>query len=701
MKRNYSTLVALCAFNICGCLKKVNFRSTIRFFIILPLLVLSLQSYSQGWEWKNPLPQGNVINCIWFTDANTGFHVGEYGTLMRTKNGGITWEHYNCNTYAHFNAVTFANDMVGYVGGTWGKLFKTTDGGNTWFQIPWGNNEDTFKSICFTSPDTGYVLSPVLFRTTDGGNSWSSVTDVGGDCIRFYDSQNGIITNSQSVFRTNDGGVTWEMQHIGYTLSGCAYVSSEIVLIGGSSMRRSVDGGITWELVPGAPTDIKSFFFVDELTGYAGGTEGRIYKTADAGLTWQLQTNADYESIQSIYFVGETGYAVGMKSALPVMHKTTNGGNYWQNTSSNITYESPSAIAFADENTVYWVGSSRIIKSIDQGNNWQVIDSTQGFNYAVDFPTSMTGYVGGYNYVKKTSDGGNTWQKIDIPFNLYINSIKFINETTGIAVGDGPIIRTTDGGNTWTSQFESYNVVVCNEVVFTDSLTGFAAGTVYLEEITGVILKTIDGGLTWTVTDEPYMLESIAFPTPDIGYAGGYDCLLKTTNGGQDWTIIEETGFLCTNSLCFINADTGYSAGHYGRVYKTIDGGLTWTRQWSKTGLEVYDIDFLDENIGFFTGLRGVILKTTDGGGIPIAVKDIPLMSVKLNVFPNPVTDLITVETIPNSILSIYTLTGKLLYCQKSEGVFTKLDLSGFPNGMYILRQQSERNIATSKVIKK
>ncbi len=669
------------------------------------LLMPGMVSFSQGWEWKNPLPQGNNIFSTWVTDENTAFLVGDYGTIMRTKDGGNTWDYYNCNTTAHFNAVTFADDMTGYVGGHYGKLYKTTNGGDSWFRLECSISQDVFTSISFISPDTGFVLSVYgkLYKTTDGGSSWTTA-NIGGDCVRFFDSQNGIITNSHAVFRTNDGGVTWEMSELGPPVTDCAYASANIVLIAGYYMRRSIDGGITWNLVPDAPTHMFSIYFVDELTGYVGGSEGRIYKTTDAGLTWQLQSQNGQETILSIHLVGETGFAAGVGPFRTALHKTSNGGNNWQNLTSGIGITAFMDLAIADENTIFCVGTHRILKSDDQGNNWQIVDSTPGFHNAVDFPTVHIGYVGGSGTspsasMLKTIDGGVTWQTLSAPATLNISSIDFVSETHGIAVGDGSIFRTTDGGNTWTSQYYNY-VTMFEDVKFVDSLHGYAVGGNWFDEVPyGNIMKTNDGGITWINTIVPNYLKSVSFPFQNIGYVAGANTIMKTVNGGYDWTEVEGSNINGANSLYFINADTGFAVNN-GHVRKTTDGGLNWTNQWSKTGNTIQVIKFINENTGFIAGSGCILLKTTDGGGFPVVVKDVPLISTKLNVFPNPVNDEITVETIPNSTLMVYNLTGRLLLCQKTYGVFTKLNFSEYANGMYIIRQYGESNIAISKVIK-
>src|SRR3982750_4341380 len=48
-------------------------------------------SPTSQWHWQNPLPQGNNLRGASFVDANTGAVVGEYGTIVRTTDGGNSW----------------------------------------------------------------------------------------------------------------------------------------------------------------------------------------------------------------------------------------------------------------------------------------------------------------------------------------------------------------------------------------------------------------------------------------------------------------------------------------------------------------------------------------------------------------------------------------------------------------------------------
>ncbi len=54
---------------------------------IIPLFLLSLSVFSQ-WQWQNPLPTGNYLYSFYFTNVDTGYTVGQNGTVLKTTNCG-------------------------------------------------------------------------------------------------------------------------------------------------------------------------------------------------------------------------------------------------------------------------------------------------------------------------------------------------------------------------------------------------------------------------------------------------------------------------------------------------------------------------------------------------------------------------------------------------------------------------------------
>ena len=65
-------------------------------------------------------------------DGQTGYAVGEFGCIIKTTDGGVTWERQTCgNLTSVLNKVHFPVDaQIGYVVGDGGVILKTTDGGS-------------------------------------------------------------------------------------------------------------------------------------------------------------------------------------------------------------------------------------------------------------------------------------------------------------------------------------------------------------------------------------------------------------------------------------------------------------------------------------------------------------------------------------------------------------------------------------------
>ena len=92
-----------------------------KFYLALILCVISVSSFAQ-WTWQNPLPQGNTLNSVIFTDANTGYAVGESGTIIKTIDGGLNWTVLPTGTSNFLFSVCFANSNIGYAVGAFGKI---------------------------------------------------------------------------------------------------------------------------------------------------------------------------------------------------------------------------------------------------------------------------------------------------------------------------------------------------------------------------------------------------------------------------------------------------------------------------------------------------------------------------------------------------------------------------------------------------
>jgi len=87
-----------------------------------------------GWFWQNPLPTGTDLNSVKFIDATTGWAVGNFGTILRTTNGGADWTSQSSGTTEYLFGVSFTDENNGTAVGLDGTILKTTNGGSTFVQ---------------------------------------------------------------------------------------------------------------------------------------------------------------------------------------------------------------------------------------------------------------------------------------------------------------------------------------------------------------------------------------------------------------------------------------------------------------------------------------------------------------------------------------------------------------------------------------
>ncbi len=202
-----------------------------------------------GWFWQNPLPCGNRLNDVCFTSPNTGIAVGDFGTILRTTDGGINWVLQASGTARNLNAVSFADDSNGMIatapsdfleGG--GIVLITTDGGKNWASQSIDTTRTFLEDVSYTDANNGVVVGSqwdgvenkaIVLRTTNGGDNWiaqpiGSSQSLTGVC--FTDANNGIAVGEGwsgfggIVLITSDGGRNWFAQWsdaAGISLSEC------------------------------------------------------------------------------------------------------------------------------------------------------------------------------------------------------------------------------------------------------------------------------------------------------------------------------------------------------------------------------------------------------------------------------------------------------------------------------------------------
>ncbi len=277
---------------------------------------------------------GALLLSVCFVNGSTGFAVGgnredDPSVLVRTKDGGRTWERIPLESNSRLYAIHFPTPEVGYAVGIHQTVVKTIDGGESW-QMVSTEIDGWYASVHFTTEETGFVVGGdqagkgLLIRTTDGGKTWrhldlpkkddpfESFRDVlfVSKTTGFVVGQNGVILN------TIDAGESWTAQTSGSDtwLRSIGFIDDKIgFVVGTEVLLKTVDGGQVWSpLAKGRFGKLNDVVFLDADRGYIADFSGSILETVDGGETWSvaISPHDPRDNVGSFHFPTSTvGYA--------------------------------------------------------------------------------------------------------------------------------------------------------------------------------------------------------------------------------------------------------------------------------------------------------------------------------------------------------------------------------------------------------
>src|SRR5580765_4583217 len=91
------------------------FMLKILFLIFFLSIVMMNKSRSQSeWIWSQPKPTGNMLYSVYFTDRNTGYASGALGTIMKTTDGGMSWQILNTEIKDDLFRIFFIDPLKGF-----------------------------------------------------------------------------------------------------------------------------------------------------------------------------------------------------------------------------------------------------------------------------------------------------------------------------------------------------------------------------------------------------------------------------------------------------------------------------------------------------------------------------------------------------------------------------------------------------------
>ena len=194
-----------------------------------------------------------INNTVGYALGSTGQIIGNQ--LVKTVDGGETWI-LKGGIHSALN-IFFLDQQRGWVTGTNSRIVRTRDGGDTFETVLAPSGYSFFEKPVFVNDNVGWIIanSCWILGTRDGGQNWNIRVDCGAN--------SGFIND---LFFLNE--------NTGWAVGG---INSNVDNM--SRVLKTTDGGQTWtEEMVTFGIELNSVFFLDQKTGWAVGKNGTILK---------------------------------------------------------------------------------------------------------------------------------------------------------------------------------------------------------------------------------------------------------------------------------------------------------------------------------------------------------------------------------------------------------------------------------------
>jgi photosystem II stability/assembly factor-like uncharacterized protein len=549
-----------------------------------------------GWTWGNPLPQGHSLFDVDFIGSR-GYAVGEFGTVLRTDDGGTSWTGLQVNpTDEGYGILDVINPDTFVVGGGC-TLLRFDSGGSDVRRLRFTTRCDSpLQSFHFPNTDTGFILrgDGRVLRTEDGGRTFAS---------RMTVPEAGALQPSEILFTSTTRG---------FVVSGDAAQGR---------IYRTTDGGGTWTPVQpaGGVGAVRDLVFVDATTGYAVGEQ--FLRTTNGGDSWEVVSDPA-ASLRTIRCADLLRCVMGTTNGQ--IHQTSNGGadvSPATTGSPPVTVEATTG-AYASATRAVAVGpGGRTLLSNDGGETFAFSSSSvPGAYHRVRSTSNMVAHVAGdAGAIARTVDGGQTWSQLGVPTPNTIQDVAFPNANLGFALDtDGAVFRTDNGGASWAIQSSN---APANAIIASSD-----GNVVLLIGPTGV-RRSANGGEQFDAVDgAPAETARLISGTYNSGTGVltlfGPRALLFSSNNGESFTSLRRPGRSSIRDVDFVDARArrGFALTSDGRVWRTSNRGRAWSELRGVGDNDAYSLDMSDRRNGWlavddFAGDElGWVLRTSDGG---------------------------------------------------------------------------------------
>jgi photosystem II stability/assembly factor-like uncharacterized protein len=478
--------------------------------IILAIILAYSNSYSQLTKWfqQNSGVTDN-LSTVWVIDKNTAVAASPSGTILRTTDGGNSWNKTSIEgEYWVSPRIFFINETIGWIVGNSNGIYKTTNSGANWFIVGGIENNFDLQNISFTDEINGYVVgfNGNFWITSNGGITWQQkgIPYQWYTRIKFIDQNNGYaVGHNSTIIKTTDKGENW---------LGCGYpynyydYPSDISSINGNKIwitgwvsnptpycyvKYTSDGGTNWiTLLTSSSIGYIQVLMDNENDGWINGIS-KIFRTTNGGTDWieEYTAKVGYNLSAMQVINNEYGWAVGENGTI-IKYL-----NFSLSTSSitNINFNS----ALSGGNIIDDGGNAITARGVcwSLSQNPTITDSKTNEGTGIgSFSSSITGlnpntkyYVRAYATNSLGTAYGNQ-DSLTTSASIPILSTTSISNITSTSATSGGNI-TSDGGATVTARGVCWSI--CQNPTTANNKTTDGTGTgSFTRNITGLIPNT-------------------------------------------------------------------------------------------------------------------------------------------------------------------------------------------------------------------
>jgi len=606
-------------------------------------------------------------------------------------------------------------------------VFKSNDGGDTWEHVLMVSDSTGAIDLAIHPEDGNIVYAAMwerirrphnrqyggvtsgIYKSTDGGKSWNELTNglpeidnKGRIGLAISESSPNILYayylqssgQIEGIYKTEDGGDTWiEKSIAGITGTsfnwwfGKIFVDpsdSDKVVVTSLTMFMSQDGSDSWNRIfSGVHPDQHAVAFGRENPDKIFiGNDGGVYLSQDSfHNTW------DY------------------KNGL---------GNYQFYTC---------AIDPSNPNIIYGGAQDNGTLRLEEGiSDWEMIFGGDGFRTLID-PTNSNQIYVEYQYgnIFKSSDNGNTFQfatsGLGGEFNWNTPMAIDPNNSSVLYTGSQVLFRSIDKAESWEPissvlvntnnpqgvlTFGSLTTIDVSKINSSFIYVGTDDGNLWVSKNAGASFENISEDLPnrWvtSVTHDPHNVSGVYVTVSGFRFGESDAQVFYSDDFGKSWSSIG------SNLPDVPVNDLVADEDEEGRLYIATDIGVFYSEnrgeEWQVLGTDMPIVPVID--LDYDAGANLLVAASYGRGmfkyNLPMISSTNDLEEVVVNIFPNPFTDKITIDSEhPINQVKVFDLTGQKIKTFVSANV---LDLSFLESGIYYIFISTKEGEATRQIVK-